>query len=86
MAVAVTKREDATPTPSSYRAAWHGKGMADWPLTGLQFKLLEIGTRVVRHARAIIFRLAEIAVTGLIVQLFVAAIQRLRWPPSPVRC
>ena len=60
--------------------------LTDWSLTGLQFKLLKIGTRVVRHARAIIFRLAGIAVTGLIVQLFVAAIQRLRGPPSLVRC
>ena len=84
--MAVTKREDATPTSSSYRAAWHGKGMADWPLTGLQFKLLKIGTHVVHHARAIIFRLAGIAAIGLIVMLLLAAILRFRRPPSLVRC
>ncbi len=38
--------------------------MADWSLTSLQHKLIKIGTRVVRHARATTFQLAEVAVTG----------------------
>jgi hypothetical protein len=38
--------------------------MADWSLTSLQLKLIKIGARVVRHARAITFQLAEVAVTG----------------------
>ena len=33
--------------------------MADWSLASLQLKLIKIGARVVRHARAIIFQLAE---------------------------
>ena len=38
--------------------------MADRSLTSLQLKLIKIGARVVRHARAITFQLAEVAVTG----------------------
>jgi hypothetical protein len=36
--------------------------MADWSLTSLQLKLIKIGARVVRHARAITFQFAEVAV------------------------
>jgi hypothetical protein len=38
--------------------------MADWSLTSLQTRLIKIGARVVRHARATIFQLAEVAVSG----------------------
>lgn len=38
--------------------------MADRSLTSLQLKLIKIGARVVFHARAIAFQLAEVAVTG----------------------
>ena len=38
------------------------EAMADWSLTSLQLKLIKIGARVVRHARAIIFQFAEVAV------------------------
>jgi hypothetical protein len=55
--------------------------MADWSLTGLQLKLIKIGARVVRHARAITFQLAEVAVTGPMVRAILAAIRRLRAPP-----
>jgi len=40
------------------------EAMADWSLTSFQLKLIKIGARVVRHARAITFQLAEVAVTG----------------------
>ena len=40
------------------------------------------GARVVRHARAITFQLAEVAVTGPMVRAILAAIRRLRAPPS----
>jgi len=56
--------------------------MADWSLTSLQLKLIKIGARVVRHARAITFQLAEVAVTGPMVRAILTAIQRLRAPPS----
>ncbi len=55
--------------------------MADWLLTSLQLKLIKIGARVVRHARAITFQLAEVAVTGAMVRTVLAAIHRLRAPP-----
>lgn len=56
--------------------------MADWSLTSLQLKLIEIGARIVRHARAITYQLAEVAVTGSMVRAVLTAIRRLRAPPS----
>jgi hypothetical protein len=56
------------------------KAMAEWSLTSLQLKLIKIGARVVRHARAITFQLAEVAVTGPMVRAILAAIRRLRAP------
>jgi len=35
--------------------------VADWSLTSLRNRLIRIGARVVRHARAITFQLAEVA-------------------------
>ena len=55
--------------------------MADWSLTSIQVKLIKIGARVVRHARAITFQLAEVAVTGPTVRAIFATIHRLRAPP-----
>jgi hypothetical protein len=55
--------------------------MAHWSLTSLQLKLIKIGARVVRHARAITFQLAEVAVTGSMMRAILAAIRRLRAPP-----
>ena len=55
--------------------------MADWLLTSLQLKLIKIGARVVRHARAITFQLVEVAITGPMVRAILAAIRRLRAPP-----
>jgi hypothetical protein len=43
-------------------------------------KLIKIGARVVRHARAITFQLAEVAVTGPMVRAILATIHRLRAP------
>lgn len=57
------------------------EAMADWSLTSLQIKLIKIGARVVRHARAITFQLAEVAVTGPMVRAVLDAIRRLRAPP-----
>jgi regulation of enolase protein 1 (concanavalin A-like superfamily) len=55
--------------------------VADWSLTSLQTRLIKIGARVVRHARAIIFQLAEDGVTSPMARAILAAIQRLRAPP-----
>ena len=57
------------------------EAMADWSLTSLQLKLIKIGARMVRHARAITFQLAEVAVSGPMVRAILAAIHRLRAPP-----
>lgn len=59
-----------------------GEAMADWSLTSLQLKLIKIGARVVRHARAITFQLAEVVATGSMVRAVLCAIRRLRAPPS----
>ncbi len=55
--------------------------MADWSLASLQTRLIKIGARVVRHARAITFQLAEVAVNGALFTRILAAIHRLRSPP-----
>jgi hypothetical protein len=57
--------------------------MANWSLTSLQTRLIKIGARVVHHARAITFQLAEVAVTGDLFARILAAIHRLRSPPVP---
>ena len=59
--------------------------MADWSLTSSPPKLIKIGALVVRHARAITFQLAEVAVTGPMVRAILATIRRLRAPPSCAR-
>jgi len=56
--------------------------MADWSLTSLQLKLIKLGARAVRHACATTFQLTEVAVTGTMVRAILAAIRRLRMPPS----
>lgn len=55
--------------------------MADWSLTSLQSRLIKTGARVVRHARAITFQLAEVAVTGDLFNRILAAVNHLRSPP-----
>ena len=55
--------------------------MADWSLTSLQSRLIKTGARVVRHARAITFQLAEVAATGDLFNRILAAIHHLRSPP-----
>ncbi len=69
--------------------------IADWSLTSLQTRLIhcltgdacitekEIGARVVRHARAITFQLAEVGVSDDLFNRILAAIHRLRPPPVP---
>jgi hypothetical protein len=50
-------------------------------LTSFQRQAIKIGARVVRHARAITFQLAEVAVSGDLSTRIFASIQRLRAPP-----
>jgi hypothetical protein len=55
--------------------------MADWSLTSLQTRLIKIGAKVVRHARAITFQLAEVGVSGDMFDRILTAIHGLRAPP-----
>jgi len=50
------------------------KAIKDWPLRSIQVKLIKIGGRIVRHARQIVFQLAEVAVSR---DLFAAILQRI---------
>jgi hypothetical protein len=59
--------------------------MADWSLTSLQLKLIKIGARVVRHARAITFQLAEVAVAGQKRGGFAAGSAQFQQPARPQR-
>jgi hypothetical protein len=50
--------------------------VASWSLTSLQTRLIKIGARVVRHARTIIFQLAEVAIPRDLFGRILAAIHR----------
>jgi hypothetical protein len=50
------------------------KAIEDWSLHSLQLKLIKIGGRVVRHARRIVFQLAEVAVPR---NLFAAILEQV---------
>jgi len=57
------------------------RAIKDWSIRSLQLKLIKIGGRIVRHARQIIFQLAEVAISG---ELFAAVLGRLtRLSPAP---
>jgi len=68
-----------------HAASNYPEAIAGGSLTSLQLKLIKIGARVVRHARAITFQLAEVAVTCPMVRASLTAIRRLRAPPSCAR-
>jgi len=50
------------------------KAVRDWSLCSLQVKPIKIGRRIVRHARRIIFQLAQVAVSR---ELFAAILERI---------
>jgi hypothetical protein len=57
------------------------KAINDWSLRSLQVKLIKMGGRIVRHARRVVFQLAEVAVSR---DLFAAILERIAWLcPSP---
>ena len=59
--------------------------IADWSLASLQTRLIKIGARVVRHARATTFQLSEVTVNGALFNSIITAIQRLRTAGSQMR-
>src|SRR5262245_55826913 len=54
-----------------------------WTLTTLREKLIKIGAKVVDHARAVTFQLAEVAVSRELFAALLARIGRLRTAPGP---
>jgi len=57
------------------------RAIKDWSLRSLQMKLIKTGGRIVRHARQVVFQLAEVAVSR---ELFAAILERLsRLSPAP---
>jgi hypothetical protein len=54
---------------------------ARWSMTTLRERLVKIGARIVRHARSVTFRMAEVVVSRSLFQQILAAIAALR--PSP---
>jgi hypothetical protein len=55
--------------------------VAQWSLTTLRERLVKIGARIVRHARYMIFQLAEVAVSRTLFAAILRRIDRLRGPP-----
>ena len=58
-------------------------GRRAWTLTTLREKLIKIGAKVVRHAKAVTFQLAEVAVPRALFAAILGRIGRLRAAPSP---
>ena len=54
-----------------------------WTLTTLREKLIKIGAKVVRHARAVTFQMAEVAIPRELFIAILGRIGRLRAAPSP---
>jgi len=62
------------------RAAF-GRTVRHWTLTTLREKLIKIGAKVVRHARYVVFQLAEVAIP----RNLLAAILRRIWRIAAAR-
>jgi hypothetical protein len=56
-----------------------------WSLTTLREKLIKIGAKVVHHAKAVRFQLAEVTVPRALFAAITGRVGRLRPPPSPGR-
>ena len=54
------------------------RSIQSWNLTTLREKLVKIGAKVVRHARYVVFQLAEVAVPRQLFARFLGRIGRLR--------
>src|ERR1035437_5643211 len=60
------------------------RAVRHWTLTTLREKLIKIGAKVVRHARQVIFQMAEVAVSRELFRAILEGIGRLRLPtPLP---
>ena len=59
------------------------RSVQTWTPTTLRKKLVKIGAKVVRHARAVTFPLAEVAVLRVLFAAILRRIGRRRAAPSP---
>ncbi len=59
--------------------------VAHWSLTTLREKLVKIAAKVVRHARHVIFQMAEVAVPRDLFSEILRLIAQLRRPPAPAQ-
>ena len=59
------------------------RGVWMWSPRTLREKLIKIGAEVVRHAKAVTFQLAEVAVPRALFAAILGRIGRLRAAPSP---
>jgi len=58
------------------------RAVRHWTLTTLREKLIKIGAKVVRHARQVVFQMAEVAVPRDLFRTILQAIDRLRLPAA----
>jgi hypothetical protein len=58
------------------------RAINDWSLRSLQVKLIKMGGRMVRHARQIVFQLAEVAVHRELFAAILERVNRLRLAPG----
>jgi hypothetical protein len=56
--------------------------MKHWTLTSLQTRLIKTGGQLVRHARRLVFQLAEVLVTREMLARMLEGISRLRLAPG----
>jgi len=61
------------------------KSVRHWSLTTLGEKLIEIGAKVVRHAKYVTFQMAEVAVPRELFAPMLERIQRFGVPPPLVQ-
>lgn len=57
-----------------------------WPLTSLRERLIKTGTRLVRHARYVVFQFAEAALPRTVFAGIIELINGLRGPPAEAAC
>ena len=58
------------------------KAVKHWSLRSVQIKLIKIGARLVRHARRLVFQLAEVAVPRELFRQVLKRIDELRPVPG----
>ena len=61
------------------------RSVKHWSLTNLREKLIKIGAKVIRHARYVVFQMAEVAVPRNLFRAILERIWRLRLPQAVPR-